>query len=81
MRYEGTAYRSNGDLDEKGIELYCPLTGDGRKMLVGAYERMGLTMRAYSKVIKVARTIADLDSSDIIESAHVAEALMYRISG
>ena len=78
-RYEGTGYRSNGDLDERGTEDFCRLTEEGRAMLIKAYETMGMSMRAYSKAVKVARTIADLDSSVRIEASHMAEALMYRM--
>lgn len=81
QRYEGSPYRSNGDLDEKGIERYCAMSRDAGAVLRKAYDGMGLTMRAYSKVIKVSRTIADLGGSGTIEAEHAAEALMYRISG
>ena len=80
-RYDGTAYRANGDLDEKGIEAYCRMDAAGRAMLHQAYETMDLTMRAYSKVIKIARTIADLAGCETICEDHVAEALMYRVKG
>lgn len=78
-RYEGTPYTCNGSLDEKGIEKYCAMDDSARQMLTSAFESMNLTMRAYSKLIKIARTIADLEASEIIGEDHIAEALMYRI--
>lgn len=79
-RYEETSYRRNGDLDEKGIEKYCRLDKSSRRMLSAAYDRLGMSMRACSRTIKVARTIADLDKKADICEEHIAEALMYRIS-
>lgn len=78
-RYKDDSYRCNSELDEKGIKKYCQLKEDSHAMMVAAYERLGLSMRAYNKILKLARTIADLDSCDNIGSEHVAEALMYRI--
>lgn len=77
-RYEGTNYRCNGELDEKGIETYCHLDKECRDMLSSAYDKLGLSMRACSRVIKVARTIADLAGENHIGSEHITEALMYR---
>jgi len=77
-RYIGTVYRCNGDLDEKGIEIYCSLDKCCRGMLSSAYDKLGLSMRACSRVIKVARTIADLAGETDIGSEHITEALMYR---
>ncbi len=79
-RYKSTAYNCNGSLDEKGIEEFCRLDAPCRDVLSSAYERMSLSMRAFSRIIKVARTIADIEGEDNICTHHVAEALMYRIS-
>ena len=80
QRYAGTAYSWNGSLDEKGIEIYCKMNEDCRKLLGDAYERYGLSMRACMKLFKISRTIADLAGEEKIRSEHVAEALVYRIT-
>ncbi len=79
-RYAGTKYHSNGELDEKGVERYCLLDAQCRSVLSAAYDRLGLSMRACSRLIKVARTIADIEGSESISQQHITEALMYRIS-
>ncbi len=79
-RYKTTKYKSNGDLDEKGIEIYCRLDKNCSGLLSAAYDRLGLSMRACSRSIKVARTIADLAGEENIREEHIAEALMYRVS-
>ena len=78
-RYVGTPYKSNGMLDEKGVQLYCQLDEECLQLMVRAYEKMGMTMRGYHKVLKVARSIADLDGSEKIRPMHIAEALTFRI--
>ena len=78
-RYVGTPYKSNGMLDEKGVQLYCQLDEECLQLMVRAYEKMGMTMRGYHKVLKVARSIADLDGSEKIGPMHIAEALTFRI--
>lgn len=80
-RYSGTGYMANGELDEKGISDYCRLEKSGEQMMEEACGKLGLTMRGCSRIIKVARTIADLEGSGSIREEHVAEALSYRLSG
>ena len=79
-RYRGTKYRNNGDLDEKGMEEYCALDKDCKGVISAAYDKLGLSMRGCSRIIKVARTIADIEESKTIRQEHIAEAVMYRIS-
>ncbi len=77
-RYKGTIYGSNSSLDEAGVSMFCISDKNGEKMMREAYSRMGLSMRAYTRVRKVSRTIADLEGSEEIKEEHIAEALMYR---
>ena len=79
LRYKGTGYLDNGTLDDSGIKRFCVLDSGCKQMLYKAYEKMGLTMRGYKKMLKLSRTIADLDGSDEIREVHLAEALMYRM--
>ena len=68
----------NADMGEKQIKAFCTLSPDCEKILRSAFERLSLSARARSRIIKVARTIADLDSSEKILPKHVLEATSYR---
>ena len=78
-RYEGAGIHTNAEMGEREIAAYCALSAEGDAILREAFERMQLSARARSRVIKVARTIADLAGSETIEPAHVFEAVSYRI--
>lgn len=75
---EGDPQLTNAGLTGKLIAKYCPLGASSRAMLREAYEKLGISARAYEKVIKVARTIADIEGADSIQDFHIAEALGYR---
>lgn len=77
-RYKELGIISNSELTPKLIEKYCKLNQKCKKVLENAFERLGLSVRAYNKILKVARTIADLDASENIELRHLAEAIQYR---
>lgn len=68
----------NSDLPPKLIKKYCVLSSSNQRLLLTATEKMQLSARAYYKILKVARTIADLASSQNIEEGHILEALQYR---
>ncbi len=68
----------NAQLNAKLIEKYCQIDENGSQLLKLAMDKMGLSARSYARILKVARTIADLDQSNQIQSNHIAEAIQYR---
>ena len=68
----------NAQLKAQEVEEFCILTEKAEEILKLAFARLGLSMRAYHKVLKVARTIADLEQSSVIDRVHVQEAISYR---
>ncbi len=79
-RYRGTGYHFNAELGAGDIRTYCPLGTEEQAMMEEIFTIMNLSARAYHKVIKVARTIADLDDKDDIGMAHLSEAVCYRMN-
>ena len=77
-RYENEGITANSQLTAPMLDKYCALGDDESRLLKSAFERLGLSARAHSKILKVARTIADFDASDDIKSMHIAEAIQYR---
>lgn len=77
-RYQGKGFHCNAQLDNAGIKEFCSLTPEAENLLHMAVNRMNLSMRAYHRVIKVARTIADLQGAEEIGTAEIAEAIQYR---
>ncbi|PYI50353.1 YifB family Mg chelatase-like AAA ATPase [Paenibacillus flagellatus] len=77
-RYAGSGIRFNGELTGRMLREHCRLQPEGEKLLAGSFEALGLSVRAHDRVLKIARTIADLDECDRIGTPHVAEALQYR---
>ena len=77
-RYRGTTFRFNSDLGAGDVERYCRLDQKEKEMMQKLFQTMDLSARAYHKVLKVARTIADLEGSDKIKSEHLTEAVCYR---
>ncbi len=79
-RYEGTPFRKNADLSARAVREFCRLDSDAEALLRAAMEQFQLSARAHDRILKVARTIADLEGSEQIKTAHVAEAVQYRIA-
>jgi magnesium chelatase family protein len=69
---------SNAQMPPKMIRTHCGITAEGEKLLENAVTRLGLSARAHDRILKVSRTIADLDASPNIESKHLSEAIQYR---
>lgn len=68
----------NANMSPAAIHKYCKPTEEGEALMREAFESLGLSARGHDKVLRIARTIADLDSSDVIGEEHIAEAIMYR---
>jgi magnesium chelatase family protein len=78
-RFRGSDVRSNARMDACDVERHCPAEPEGSRLLEAAFDRLGLSARAYHRILKVSRTIADLAGSDRIRTEHIAEAIQYRI--
>lgn len=78
MRYQNNIQACNAYLPLKEIEKFCQLDADANNLLKAAVLNMGLTARAYHKILKVSRTIADLAQEEHIKAEHISEAIQYR---
>ena len=78
QRFEKTKLHSNAQMGTREIRRYCSVKDDAEKLLETAINKLGLSARAYSRVLKVGRTIADLAGAENIEASHIAEAIQYR---
>ena len=77
-RFAGTGLACNAHMTPAMVGEFCKLDAAGEKLLRGAFDRLGLTARSHDRLLRVARTIADLDGSEGIEASHLAEAIQYR---
>ncbi len=78
-RFAGTATRHNGKMTHKQTRSYCALDEPAMALLRATMTELGLSARAHDKILRVARTIADLDASPGIQPAHLSEAINYRM--
>jgi magnesium chelatase family protein len=78
QRFDKRNIHGNAQMGARDIKRHCSLKEDAEKLLENAINRLGLSARAYSRVLKVGRTIADLAASEEIQSSHIAEAIQYR---
>lgn len=77
-RFEGQKERFNARMTDKQFKIHCVIDEESQMLIEMAVEKLGLSTRAYTKILKVARTIADLEEDERIRPSHVAEAIQYR---
>ena len=77
-RFAGTNLQSNGDMGPGEVRKFCVVDDAGRNLLRAAMQQMQMSARGYHRILKLARTIADIAASDQIETVHIAEAIQYR---
>ncbi|MCL2486067.1 MAG: YifB family Mg chelatase-like AAA ATPase [Oscillospiraceae bacterium] len=77
-RFEGAGITCNARITPDKLREVCVMTEDAAKLLGTAFDKLQLSARAYERILKISRTIADLDGSEKIENAHIAEAIQYR---
>jgi len=79
-RFKNFGFLVNSEISAKQIKFFCPLTQEAEKLLENAFLKFNLSMRSYHKVLKVGRTIADLEGEDLIDLKNIAESLQYRFN-
>ena len=77
-RFDGDGAMSNARMDSKALRRFCALNAEGEGLMREAFDSMGLSARSYDRILRVARTIADLDGEEEIGPGHLAEAIQYR---
>ncbi|MRG29726.1 magnesium chelatase, partial [Laceyella tengchongensis] len=77
-RFQGKEHSTNSTMSTADIREHCALDKESRQLMKQAFDTLGLSARAHDRILKVARTIADLDGAEQISAAHIAEAIRYR---
>lgn len=77
-RFKGTGITCNARITSSYLKEFCPLTDEASKALESVFNKIGLSARAYDRILKVARTIADVDNKEIIDKVHIAQAVQFR---
>ena len=78
QRFDKSKIHANAQMGTREIKRYCAVKEDTERLLETAINKLGLSARAYSRVLKVGRTIADLAGAEDIQASHIAEAIQYR---
>jgi magnesium chelatase family protein len=78
-RYRFFSFSTNGEMDENAMKFFCKLDPPSEALLKKAMKELGLSARAHGRILKIARTLADMDESETIQEHHLAEAVRYRI--
>jgi magnesium chelatase family protein len=78
QRFKGSKIHCNAQMSNRHIKRFCPIDGPSQRLLETAIDKLGLSARAYTRILKVGRTIADLAGEQDISSAHISEAIQYR---
>ncbi|HAG13454.1 MAG TPA: magnesium chelatase [Ruminococcus sp.] len=77
-RFAGTGITCNARITPDKLAVFCPMTDRAKKQLKAVFEKLGLSARAYDRLLKVARTSADMQGCEVIDARHIAEAVQYR---
>ncbi|MBQ8966052.1 YifB family Mg chelatase-like AAA ATPase [Ruminococcus sp.] len=77
-RFEGTGITCNARITPDKLHEFCPMTEDANEALGKVFDKLGLSGRAYDKIMKVSRTVADMDNSEVITKAHILQTVQYR---
>ncbi|MBR2278800.1 MAG: ATP-binding protein, partial [Eubacterium sp.] len=77
-RFKGTSVKCNAKMTPSMTRKFCTLSDDADKLLQKSFDAIGMSPRAHDKILRISRTIADLEGSENIELSHVAEAIQYR---
>lgn len=77
-RFRGTKITCNARITPDKLSVFCPMTDRAKARLKAVFEKLGLSARAYDRLLKVARTSADMKGAEVIDAAHIAEAVQYR---
>ncbi len=78
QRFSRAKIYSNAQMNNRQIKKYCAIDAASSQLLESAIEKLGLSARAYHRILKIARTIADLDGASAIKTEHISEAVQYR---
>ena len=79
QRFEGLDIHCNAQMRPRELELFCGIDEAGHKLMERVVDTLGMSARTFSRILKVARTVADLDGVEGIQTAHLAEAIQYRL--